>query len=160
MRSSGRVWVVVVALIFLHLLLHVALGIGAAAPDLFLIALLLAGRELGVLWGAALGLGLGLVEDSLSMLAFGANSIAMTTTGIVGGITRDLFVGDSRAFVFVFLLVGKWLRDLVYWIVAPEVIRDPFTEALLTRGLVVALYTAVVGVGAFWLAGRYGGVEH
>ena len=155
MRGPGRVWTVVAVLVFLHLLLRVALGIGDAAPDLFLVALLLVGRELGVLWGAVTGFSLGLVEDALSMLAFGANSIALTISGTVGGITRDLFVGDSRVFVPVYIFLGKWLRDLVYWYAAPSVIRGPLHEVLLTRGLLVAAYTSVAGVLAFWLAGRY-----
>lgn len=156
---SGRVWLVVAILIFLHLFLHVALGIGRAAPDLFLVALLLAGRELGVLGGAALGFALGLAEDALSVLAFGAGTIALTVAGFLGGVTRDLFVGDSRVFVVAYLVVGKWLRDLVYWIVAPDIVTDGFVEALFIRGVPVAAYAAAVGVLAFWLAGHYGSSE-
>lgn len=146
-------------LVLLHLVLRVALGIGDGAPDFFLVAVLLMGREGGVLWGALMGFSMGLMEDALSMLAFGANSVALTVSGIVGGITRDLFVGDSRVFVPVFLFLGKWLRDLVYWMVAPSVTREPLTEALFTRGPVLAAYTALAGIVAFWLAGRYSGSE-
>ena len=159
MRNRGRVWAVVAVCVLLHLVLRVALGIGEGAPDFFLIGLLLVGRELGVVGGSVLGFTLGLAEDALSMLAFGANAIALTVVGTVAGMTRDLFVGDSRVFVVMYLLFGKWFRDLVYWIVAPAVIRDPFVEAVFTRGPILAGYTALVGMVAFWLAGRFEGSE-
>lgn len=159
MRGAGRVGAVVVVLVLLHLVFRVALGIGDGAPDFFLIAVLLIGREGGVLWGAVMGFGMGLMEDALSMLAFGANSIALTVSGIVGGVTRDLFVGDSRIFVPIFLFFGKWLRDLAYWVVAPAVTREPIVEAFFTRGPLLAAYTAALGVVAFAMAGRYGGTD-
>ncbi len=80
--------------------------------------------------GAALGFFFGILEDAFSVLAFGASALAMTVVGILGARTRDLFVGDSLLFLFVYLALGKLLRDLIYWVVAGE----PDPGALPGRG--------------------------
>ena len=75
-------WVLVVALVLLHFFLHVGLGFGVGAPDLLTVGLLLAAREVGLGRAAAMGLFFGLLEDALSVLAFGANGVALTLVGI------------------------------------------------------------------------------
>jgi rod shape-determining protein MreD len=149
MTSSRRplIGVLVVVLFTLHFVLHVGFGIGRAAPDLLTIALLLVAREVGLGTAAAVGLFFGLLEDSLSVLAFGANSLTMTAIGILGAFTRDLFVGDSRIFVVSYLFVGKWVRDLGHWILAGEGLRQPFSDQVLVQGGLGALYVALVGLG-------------
>ena len=118
-----RIWVLVGVLFVVHFFLHVGVGFGRGAPDLATIALLLAARDVGLGRAAALGLAFGLLEDALSVLAFGANAIAMTIVGVGGALTRDVFVGDSRLFLVWYLLVGKWLRDLVHWIAVGSDVR-------------------------------------
>lgn len=137
---------VVPALVILHFLLHVAFSIEGAAPDFLTLALLLAARETGMGLAAAVGFVLGLLEDAFSVLAFGASTLAMTLVGILGARTRDLFVGDSLRFVFMYLGAGKLLRDLIYWVVAGDTIRGPFISSVLVDGGVSALYLALVGV--------------
>jgi hypothetical protein len=105
-RAWGT-WILVAALVFVHFLLHVGLGYGRGAPDLLTVALLLAAREVRVGTAAAVGLLFGLLEDALSVLAFGANAVAMTAIGILGALTRDLFVGDSRLFAVSYFFVGE-----------------------------------------------------
>jgi rod shape-determining protein MreD len=141
------VWVLVVVLSILHFVLHVGFGIGRAAPDLLTIGVLLMVREVGLGTAAGLGLFFGLLEDSLSVLAFGANSVAMTVIGILGALTRDLFVGDSRLFVLSYLFVGKWMRDFAQWILVGDELRQPFADQVLVQGGVGALYVALVGLG-------------
>ena len=98
MRSAIRVWAVVGLLVILHFGLHLSLALGKSAPDLLTLALLIAAREAGV--GAAAGLGFlfGLLDDAFSVVAFGANTFALTVTGVLGSKARDLFVGDSPVF--------------------------------------------------------------
>ena len=148
MTASRRpvLWVLVVALGVLHFVLHVGFGMGRAAPDLLTLGLLLMAREVGLGTAAGLGLFFGLLEDSLSMLVFGANSVAMTAIGIFGSLTRDLFVGDSRLFVLSYLFMGKWTRDLTQWILVGEELRQPFTSEVLVQGGLGALYVALVGL--------------
>lgn len=146
MRSPVLVWIVVAGLFTLHFVLHVGMGIGDAAPDLLTVALLLAAREVPL--GAAAGTGFvfGLLEDALSVLSFGANSVAMTLLGGLGALTRDLFVGDSLLFLVSYFVVGKWLRDLMHWVVVGEGLRQPFTEAVLIQGTLGGIYAAAVGI--------------
>jgi rod shape-determining protein MreD len=138
--------VLVPILVVLHLFLHLGLGIGRAAPDLMTVALLLAVREVGMGAGGALGFSFGMLEDSFSVLAFGANTLSLTIVGILGARTRDLFVGESRRFFFTYLVAGKLLRDLIHWLVAGEGIREPFLNAVVLDGTVAAVYGAALGI--------------
>jgi len=151
-----RTWVLVVALVVVHFVLHVGLGYGRGAPDLLTIGLLLAAREVGLGTGAAIGLLLGLLEDALSVLAFGANTVAATVVGILGASTRDLFVGDSLLFVVSYFFVGKWMRDFVHWVMVGEEVRQPFVDQVVVQGIVGGVYAALVGVAVVTLAGRPG----
>lgn len=144
------------ALLVVHFLLHVGFGIQGWAPDLLTLALLLAAREIGMGAGGGLGFLFGLLEDAFSWLAFGASTLAMTIIGILGSRTRDLFVGDSRLFFFVYLTAGKFLKDLIYWGAAGPSVGGPFVEAVVVQGGLGALYVAVVGLGLVTL---FGGVR-
>jgi rod shape-determining protein MreD len=145
--------ILVPLLVALHFFLHVGLSIERAAPDLLTLALLLAVRETGMGWGGALGFFFGLLEDAFSILAFGATAVAMTAVGILGARTRDLFVGDSLLFFFVYLSLGKMLREVIYWVVAGEAVRGPFVNAVLMDGGIAALYVALVGAFLVFLFG-------
>lgn len=153
MSDRTRAWIAVVLLAFLHLVLHVGLSYERGAPDLLTLGLLFAAREVGAARASALGLFFGLLEDALSVLAFGANSVAMTVVAIAGALTRDLFVGDSRFFMISYLLLGKWTRDLVHWVAVGEGQRQPFVEQVLVDGGIASVYVAIVGVVVVGLSG-------
>ncbi len=155
MKTPVLFWGVVVALFLLHFILHVGLGLGREAPDLLIVALLLAARELGAGHAAGVGLVLGLLEDALSVLSFGANAVALTLLGILGGVTRDLFVGDSLFFLVSYFLLGKWTRDLIHWLMVGEGLRQPFLEQVMLQGLLGGAYAAVVGVAVMALTGLW-----
>lgn len=139
-----------------HFVLHVGFGYGRGAPDLLTIGLLLAARDVGLGPAAVVGLVFGLLEDALSVLAFGANSVTMTAIGIAGAFTRDLFVGDSRLFVVSYFFVGKWMRDLLHWLMVGEGLRQPFLGEVLFQGTLAAAYAALVGVVLLSVTGRMG----
>jgi rod shape-determining protein MreD len=149
------VWATVVVLALLHFFLHLGLGLDNAAPDLLTISLLLAAREVGMGTATGIGFAFGLLLDSFSLLAFGANSVAMTLLGAAGARTRDLFVGDSFFFVISYLFLGKWVKDLLYWVLVGEGIREPFVQAVLVAASVNALYAAAVGVLAVTVTGAW-----
>ena len=146
MKTDARIWLLFAGLALMHLLLHVGFGVGRAAPDLLTVALLLGAREVGMGRAAGMGLLFGLLEDALSVLSFGANSVAMTIVAVLGAVTRDLFVGDSLFFLVSYFLIGKWVRDLVYWFMVGETLRQPFVDQVLIQGLIGGMYAAIVGV--------------
>jgi len=146
MRRRPVLSILVPAFVILHFFLHLGLGIGRGVPDFLTVALLLAAREVGMGPAGGIGFFFGLLEDSFSVLAFGANTLTMTLVGILGARTRDLFVGDSHLFFFWYLASGIWLRGLVHWVVVGEGLREPFKNAVLVDGTVAAFYGALVGV--------------
>lgn len=155
MKTRPVVVVVGVVLVVLHFLLHVGFGIGGWAPDLLMVAVLLIAREVGLGTAAGVGLLFGLLEDALSVVAFGVNSVTMTLLGLAGGTTRDLFVGDSLAFLVSYFVLGKFARDLVEWVLVGEALREPFVAQVLVGGLVGGVYAAVVGIAIMAVTGLW-----
>jgi len=153
MSHSIRLWLVVLCLFLAHFMMHVGFGLGPAVPDMLTIALLLAAREIGIGWASGLGLAFGLLEDSLSVLAFGANSVAMTLTGALGATTRNLFVGDSLSFQLSYFILGKWARELLHWAMAGEALRLPFLEQVMLNGLLGGVYAATIAIPLMILMG-------
>ena len=140
-------------MVLLHFGLHLSLGLGKSAPDLLIVALLIASREVGVGAGSGLGFFLGLMDDAFSVLAFGANTFALTLVGAAGAKTRDLFVGDSLVFMVSYLVFGKWCRDLLHWVAVGESVREPFVDTMLINSPLAAAYAALVGLGVVAISG-------
>ena len=153
MSRSIRLWLVVLCLFSAHFIMHVGFGLGPEVPDMLTIALLLAAREIGIGGATGLGLAFGLLEDSLSVLAFGASSVAMTITGALGATTRNLFVGDSLSFQLSYFILGKWARDLLHWVMAGEALRLPFLEQVMLNGFLGGVYVAAIAVPLMVLLG-------
>ncbi|HSG50292.1 MAG TPA: hypothetical protein VLA43_20870 [Longimicrobiales bacterium] len=138
--------VIAVVLVVLHLTVHVGFGVGAGAPDLFTLALLILARESHMAVAAAVGLALGLLEDSQGLLAFGANGIAMAIVGALGARTREFFVGESFLFITSYLFLGKWMRDAIHWVaLGAENRAEGFWTMVVDAGS-GALYMTVAGL--------------
>lgn len=155
MRNAWRIWGTVILLALLHFFLRLGLGLGDSTPDLLVIALLIAAREVGMGSAAGIGFFFGLLEDAFSTLAFGASTLALTVVGAVGARTRDLFVGDSLLFLVSYLFLGKWTRDLIHWLAVGESVREPFVQAILVEGSLAAVYVTLVGVVAMTVSGAW-----
>ena len=140
-----RVATLTACLIVAHLTLRVALRLGNEAPDLFLIAVLIASRHLSLGAGAALGFALGLIEDAFAMSSFGATVFAMTVAGTAGAQTRHLFVGNSWTFLVSYFGVGKLLRDLLSWMASDPAYRSTFAYQFVFESPLLALYAGAVG---------------
>ena len=141
-----RLFLICAGLIVTHLVLRVALSAGPVAPDLFVVALLLASRSMGSAGGAALGFVLGLLEDAFAVISFGANVLALTVVGALGARTRDFFVGHSIPFLAVFFTLGKWVRDILAWIASDPASRPPLDDLALVESPLLALYAAAAGL--------------
>lgn len=146
MKGGAGFWVFVAVLVVLHFLLRLTFGIDVWAPDLLTLAVLLGARQLGGGAAAGLGFALGLLEDGVSLGAFGAAAITQTVIGYLGSRSRDLFVGDSILFMSLYLFLGAWLQDVLYFGVAQAVRRGEPLEMLLIHAPLQALYVAVVGL--------------
>ena len=152
MFSRGIAFPVFVALlVFAHLVLHVALGYGAYAPDLITVAVLLAARRTTAPRAALLALLLGLLADSFALTGFGATAVALVVVGWLGARTRDLFEGESYAFALVYLFLGKWLASALHLLISPTSRAALPRGALVTALPIFALITAAGGLVALLL---------
>ena len=140
-RSKSGFSIFVAVLILVHLLLHVGLGIGESAPDLMTVAVLLAARRMRATTAAILGLLLGVLEDSLALVSFGASAVAFSFVALVGARSRDLFEGDSLLFVAVYLFLGKVLRDAIH-----VLLTAAESDMLTSSTPLAALYATVAGL--------------
>jgi len=137
----------------LHLTLRVGFGLGTATPDLMLLSLLILSRELAIGTAAGAGLVLGLLEDALAVLSFGANAVTFTLVAAVGAASREVFLGDSPWFGFSFVFLGKLARDILHWVLVGPDLREPFVRTVVFEGGLAALYVALVGGVIFSLTG-------
>ena len=140
-------WIFIIILVVLHFGVHVALGVRSMAPDLLTVALLLGVRRLTGAGAAGLGLALGILNDALSLSAFGALALTYAIIGFLGARSRDLFEGDSLLFVAAYIFMGKLLRDALYQLLTRS---QPWSD-LWTVSLLAALFAAVAGVVALTL---------
>jgi len=143
---SWPYWGLIAVLVVLHFGLHLGLGLGAYAPDLLTVAVLLSARRVRPGVAAAVGLVLGLLRDSLALVAFGADAIVLTVLGYAGSRLRDLFVGDSLLFLWLYLFIGVWLHQIGYYLITMRMLpADPLVR-LLVESPIRAAYAAVAGL--------------
>jgi rod shape-determining protein MreD len=140
-------WIFIILLIVLHLGVHVAVGVRGLAPDLLTVALLLGARRLSGAGAAGLGVALGILNDALSLTAFGAMAVTYAIVGFIGARSRDMFEGDSLLFVAVYIFLGKWLRDVFYMALTRSA---PWSD-LWSTSLLASLYAAIAGLIALTL---------
>ena len=144
----GALAALIVVLVALHFILRIGLGLRQLAPDLLLVAVLLAARELRAGWAAVLGLVLGLMEDSVIPMFLGASALVLSVLGFLGARSRDVVAGDSFAFLAFYLFAGKWLYDVLLYAVVGAVGRAGPASALLLISPLAALYAAAAGLAA------------
>lgn len=147
MRRHSR-WALVgmvVALVVLHFVLRIGLGFGRLAPDLLVVALLLAAREMRAGWAAGLGLLLGILDGAVLPETFGQSALVLTILGFLGARSRDLVSGDSPIFLALYLFVGKWLFDILMYLFSGALFRGLAADLILVSPL-AALYAAAAGL--------------
>lgn len=147
MNGSARwgFWIFIAVLVVLHFVLRIGLGFAQLAPDLLLVALLLAAREMRAGFAAGLGLLLGILDGAVIPFALGASALVLTILGFAGGRSRDLFAGDSFIFLALYLFAGKWLYDTLLFLVTGDLFQPGASYLLLVSPL-TALYAAAAGL--------------
>jgi cell shape-determining protein MreD len=133
----------IAVLVILYFLLRVGLGLGALAPDLLVVALLLAARRMRAGWAAGLGFALGLLDGAAHPQTMGAGAIALCALGYLGARSREALAGDGPVLLALYLFAGKWLYDLVvYLLLMSDHLSGPLSMLVLGSPL-AALYRAV-----------------
>ncbi|HSM37418.1 MAG TPA: rod shape-determining protein MreD [Longimicrobiales bacterium] len=148
--SKGTAYALLVGLLVVaHFVLRVSLGFGEGAPDLLTVALLLGARRLRPSLGAALGLVLGTLRDSLAVGSFGADALTMTVVGWLGGRSHDWFEGGTPLFIGVYLTFGVWAHHILRTVLGGVPVDGSVVGALLVSPVLGALYAAAAGVAAY-----------
>lgn len=148
MRGVGwgfRIFIAV--LVILHFVLRVGLGLDQLAPDLLVVSLLLAAREIRAGAAAGLGLVLGVLDGSMVPFNLGISALVLTALGFAGARSREIFSGESYLFLALYLFAGKWLYDIFLSLLTREIFRSGATEFLVMAPM-TAIYAAAAGVVA------------
>jgi rod shape-determining protein MreD len=149
--TEGTPWkftLFVAALVVLHFVLRVGVGLGFLAPDLLVIALLLASRRLRPGTAAALGFFLGLLEGAANDYILGAASLALAVLGYLGSRSREWLAGDDPLTLVAFFFAGTLLYNLLLYVLLAVSGAGGSLMALLIPSLLASLYAAAVGLGA------------
>ena len=147
MTLGGTVRAVVtfVVLVLLHYTLRPLLG-WRAPMDFLLLALLLASIRVRPAVAAVIGLLMGIVADSLTPDALGAGAIGMTVVGYLASWLKAVFFADNIALNAFFFFVGKWMFDVIYFLVEQRLGGIELVQQLLLWSPLSAAATAVAGV--------------
>ncbi|HSU13479.1 rod shape-determining protein MreD [Longimicrobium sp.] len=149
--TEGTRWkfaVFIVVLVALHFILRVGLGLGVLAPDLLVVALLLASRRLRPGTAAGLGFLLGLLEGSANPFVFGVASLALAILGYLGSRSREWLAGDDPLNMVAFFFAGTLLYELLLYVMLAVGGVGGSVMALLIPALLASVYAAAVGLGA------------
>jgi rod shape-determining protein MreD len=143
--SIARAVATFVILVLLHYTLRPLLG-WRAPMDFLVLALLLASIRVRPAVGAVIGLALGIVSDSLTPEALGAGAIAMTIVGYLASWLKAVFFADNIALNAFFFFLGKWVFDVIYFIIEHKLAGIELVQQLLLWSPLSAAATAIAGV--------------
>ena len=143
--SMARAVATFLILVLLHYTLRPLLG-WRAPMDFLILALLLASIRVRPAVGALIGLALGIVADSLTPDSLGAGAAAMTVVGYLASWLKAVFFADNIALNAFFFFLGKWVFDLIYFIVEHRLGGIELVQQLLLWSPLSAAATAVAGV--------------
>jgi rod shape-determining protein MreD len=145
--SRTKFVVFIVVLVALHFVLRVGLGLGPFAPDLLVVALLVAARRVRPGTAAGLGAFLGLLDGAVTYV-IGPSSLVLAVLGYAASRTRETLAGDSPVMLILYLFAGKWLYDVLLYAVLVWSDKAPPASSLLLVSPVAALYAAAAGLAA------------
>jgi len=138
----------IAGLVVLHFVLRVGLGLGVLAPDLLVVALLLASRRMRPGGAAGLGFVLGVLEGSANPTVFGASSLALSVVGYLGSRSREWLAGDDPVTMVAYFFVGTLLYEALLYVLLAIMGAGGSPMALAIPALFASLYAAAVGLGA------------
>jgi cell shape-determining protein MreD len=136
----------VVALLVLHFMLRMGLGLGTLAPDLLVAAVLIAGRQMRAGGAAGLGLLLGVLEGATVPENLGVLALVLALLGFLASRSRELFADDNYLFLAGYLFSGKLLFDGLLLVLSGSAFRPGAFTALFLVSPLAALYVAAAGL--------------
>ncbi|MEJ7760522.1 MAG: rod shape-determining protein MreD [Gemmatimonadaceae bacterium] len=145
LASTLRAAMLFLILVLLHYTLRPLLG-WRAPMDFLVLALLLSAIRVRPAAGALIGLALGLVSDSLTPDALGAGAAAMTVVGYLASWLKAVFFADNIALNAFFFFLGKWIFDVIYFVVENRIGGIELVQQLLLWSPLSAAATAVAGM--------------
>ncbi|MEO8194387.1 MAG: rod shape-determining protein MreD [Gemmatimonadales bacterium] len=143
--SMARAVATFAILVILHYTLRPLLG-WRAPMDFLVLALLLGSIRVRPAIGALFGLALGIVSDSLTPDALGAGAVAMTVVGYLASWLKAVFFADNLALNAFFFFLGKWVFDVIFFIVEQRLGGIELVQQLLLWSPLSAAATALAGI--------------
>ena len=137
----------IVLLVALHFILRIGLQLGFLAPDLRVVALLLAARRMRPGTASGLGLLLGLLDGAAQPFAMGASAVVLCVLGYLASRSREFLASDNPVTLLAYLALGKWLFDALLWGLLATRGHAP-SAATLVVAAAAAIYAGLVGLAA------------
>ena len=154
MSSVNRVsmYLVLAALLLVHITILNYLNISTFRPDLLLIAVVFIAVFFGSGAGLEAGIAAGLAKDMLALDYMGANTLALGLTGLITGAMHTKFFKESKLtraiIVFFFSALSMSIHLFLYNLISDS--RDiSFVDYLASPLLPVSLYSALVAIPLF-----------
>ena len=139
------------AMLLIPLILRIPVGVlewGSQPVYALGLVLLLAARRMRAGWAAGLGLALGVLDGAAHPLTMGAGAVALAVLGYLGARSREFLSGDSPVVLALYLFAGKWIYDVLMWVLLLRFnLSGPVTMLLMVSPLAAA-YAAAVGLAA------------
>ena len=157
MRRSDRYrfYVILGVLVLLQFSLRTRLGDSRVAPDFLLLALLIYTIRAAPGPSAVAGFLVGLLQDALTPVSFGAGALAHTLVAYLASSSKAVFFAENLLVNGCLFFAGTWCRNLVVALASGKLEGGLLGWELLVWSPIQSLTTAVVGVAVLWLFGRH-----
>lgn len=154
-RDKVRLGMVIFLLILLHFGLSPWLGDRRVGPDFLLLALLLYATRARPGKAAIAGFVIGLVGDSLTVLAFGSSALAHTIVGYLAAWGNTIFFAENLLVSAGFFFGGTWFRDLLMLVAGGFQSGVGLVWQLAFWSVIKGLTTALAGVAVLMIFRRW-----
>lgn len=146
-----NIYLVLLAMLFLHLTVLNYLKIFGAEPDLMLICVVFFGLFLGTNAGLEIGLIAGALKDIFALDFLGINAFVFGLVGVLAGAVSMKFSKESKMAqliaVFSFTIFSMSLHFVLFSIFSK--VNFSFSENLITSIIPTAVYTSLVSIPIF-----------
>ncbi len=137
---------------------RVGLGVYLEIPDLTLVLLLIYSAIIGRVEGGILALIVGLIHDIIIGRAIGVHGVSyMVVVYFIGYLVSLKIFTYSASNLFVMLVIGSGLFELIYWVLIELVfaINIPLAEVFHGQRVLLIFIQAGLGILFFPLIQRY-----